>query len=193
MKPGYKVQYRRRRKGKTDFRKRRELLIGRKSRLVVRKSLNNLRVQVVDYTPKGDIVLASAFSKELEKLGWKYKPNNLPGSYLTGLLCGTRALKSNCKEAILDLGLNEPIYGSKLYAALKGVVDSGMQIPLDEKVFPKEERLRGDHIAQYKKDFADIPKKFEDMKQLILSGKIPEKAKTPKKSPKPKKTQEKKK
>ena len=93
----YNLKLRRRRENKTNFRKRLKLLISRKPRLVVRRSLNNIRVQVEDYTPKGDATRAFAVSSELRKAGWKYSTDNLPAAYLTGLLCGVRAKNSGVK------------------------------------------------------------------------------------------------
>ena len=55
----YRVPFRRRREGKTDYRKRLKLLLSRKPRLVVRKSLNNIIAQIVEYDEKGDRVVVS--------------------------------------------------------------------------------------------------------------------------------------
>ncbi|MHA2075285.1 MAG: 50S ribosomal protein L18, partial [Candidatus Hodarchaeales archaeon] len=35
--------------------------------------------------------------------------------------------------------------------ALKGIIDSGIDIPHSEKVFPDENRMNGQHIADYAK------------------------------------------
>jgi large subunit ribosomal protein L18 len=88
----YSVPYRRRREGKTDYRKRKALILSRKPRLVVRGTLKNIIVQVVVAKPHGDEVLVSAHSRELLKnYGWKAPRGNLPAAYLTGLLCGLKA------------------------------------------------------------------------------------------------------
>lgn len=163
MKTNYKLQYQRRRSGSTNYRKRLKLLISRKPRLVVRRSLNNIRVQLEEYSPKGDVAKAFAVSSELKKAGWKYSTDSLPAAYLTGLLCGIRAKQAGVKEAILDLGLYRPINGSRLYAALKGAIDAEIKIPANPSSFPKDERLKGTHIANYaaklKKESPDDYKK----------------------------------
>ncbi|MDP6704490.1 MAG: hypothetical protein QF775_03320, partial [archaeon] len=64
--------FRRRKSNQTDYRKRLSLLKSGKPRLVVRKSLKNIQVQLVNYTDSGDTILASASSTELNKLGWNY-------------------------------------------------------------------------------------------------------------------------
>ena len=53
--PRYHVKPRRRREGKTDYRKRLRLLRSRKIRMVVRKSLKNTQVQLVEYK-EGDLI-----------------------------------------------------------------------------------------------------------------------------------------
>jgi len=147
--PRYRVQFRRKREGKTNYRKRLKLLRSGKPRLVVRISLKHVTAQIIQATPKGDVVLASAHSKQLDKLGWKDGESNMPASYLVGLLCGYRAVKSGVKESMLDLGMHVPTPGSKVFAVLKGALDSGLQIPHDDEVLPSEERLNGSHVAQY--------------------------------------------
>lgn len=155
------VPYRRKREGKTNYRKRLELLKGRKERLVIRKTNKHLIMQLVAYEPDGDKVHAGVSSKKLEKLGWKHSSSNLPAAYLTGLLLAKEAQKKKITAAILDLGLQTPIKGSRLYAALKGAIDGGLDIPASEDVFPAEERLNGAHISE------DVKKAFETLKQAI--------------------------
>ena len=94
---------------------------------------------------------ASASSKELAKLGWKGGSGNLPSAYLTGVLAGRRALARGVEGAILDIGLRPSTKGSKLYAALKGLTDAGLEVPHSEGVLPSHERLSGSHIAAYAK------------------------------------------
>jgi large subunit ribosomal protein L18 len=56
------------------------------------------------------------------------------------------AVKKGIKEGILDIGRYRPTKGSKLFAALKGVIDAGIECPYDEKKVPSEERLTGTHL-----------------------------------------------
>jgi len=62
--PRYKVAFRRRREGRTDFRQRAALLRARIPRAVVRTSLRHTSVQLVSYDAKGDFVVATAHSPE---------------------------------------------------------------------------------------------------------------------------------
>jgi large subunit ribosomal protein L18 len=163
-----KTPLRRRKEGRTDFRLRLKLLKSGKPRLVIRKSLNNLICQVVKYNPKGDTVIVSADSRELSKMGWKHHCGNIPSAYLTGLLCGTRAKKEKLQGIVLDLGLYTSVKGSRLYACLKGALDSGgLDIPHSEEILPPEERISGRHIASFSKKSAAIEKDFQALKAKI--------------------------
>ena len=164
--PRYRVHPRRRREGKTDYRRRLKLLKSRKTRIVVRKSLKNTRVQFVEYNSSGDRILASATSNELvKKYNWKYSTSSTPAAYLTGLLAGKRALDGGIKEGILDIGRYPPIKGSKVFAALKGVVDAGVECPYDEDKLPSEDRLLGKHINK------DIALTVDNIKSKVVGGK----------------------
>jgi large subunit ribosomal protein L18 len=166
MGPSWRVPFKRKREGKTDYRQRTKLLRSGKPRLVVRPSLRHITVQVVRATPGGDSTLASAHSSELSKFGWKAYSGNVPAAYLTGLLCGYRAVKAGATEGILDLNMHAPTPQGKVFAALKGVLDAGLKVPHGEKVFPTDERTRGDHIAQY----AAKLKSNEDAHRAQFSG-----------------------
>lgn len=147
--PRYRVQFRRKREDRTDYRHRLRLVRSGKPRFVVRVSLKHVLAQVIRATPSGDLTLASAYSKELEGLGWKGGTSNTPAAYLVGLLCGYRAKKAGILECVLDIDMRSPTLQAKVFAALKGALDAGLQIPYGEGVLPSEERLRGEHIAQY--------------------------------------------
>jgi large subunit ribosomal protein L18 len=147
--PTYRVPYRRRRKGLTNYRKRLELLKSGKTRAIVRKSNNGIFCQFIEYAETGDKTLVVASSLELSKYGYKGHTANLPAAYLTGYMCGLKAKKKGIKEAILDTGLYRTTKGSRIYAALKGMIDAGIQIPHDVKILPEERRIKGYHIANY--------------------------------------------
>ncbi len=146
--PRYRVPFRRRREGKTDYRHRAALLRGEVARLVVRKSNRHIRVQFIEYHDKGDKILASAVSKELEELGWTGSGKSTPGAYLTGMLAGKRAKEKGLEEAVLDIGLREPTKGAVVFAALKGVVDAGIEVPHSEDMLPPKDRLSGKHMKE---------------------------------------------
>jgi large subunit ribosomal protein L18 len=147
----YRVPLRRRREGKTDYQARKSLVLSGKPRLVARSSLKNFTAQIIVAKPYGDEVLAAAHSRELKKkYGWKAPTGNVPAAYLTGLLCGLKAKNKGVREAILDAGLIAPTKGSKLFAALSGVLDAGVVVPHDEEKIVKE-RTKGEHIVKYGK------------------------------------------
>lgn len=145
----YTVKFRRKRRGETYYRKRLNILISNKLRLVVRKSLNNITAQIVEYHDAGDKIILAVNSKILDKFGWKLNKGNLPSAYLVGLLIGKKAKKKEINELILDIGLNKAVKGSRIFAVLRGVVDAGVNVPHSEEVLPKEDRIKGTHIAKY--------------------------------------------
>jgi len=157
-----RVPFRRRREGKTDYRKRLALLKSGKHRLVVRKTLNKTIVQVIEYHSSGDLVRATALSSELSGHGWTHSFANTPAAYLTGLLVGKRALKEGITEAVLDIGLSVPVKGSKAFAVLKGVLDAGVDIPHGESILPSGDAIRGAFIAK------EIATDFDKTKERIL-------------------------
>ncbi len=161
----YRVKFRRARTGKTDYRARKRLLISRKPRFVVRKSLKHTNIQLVMPAKDGDTTLISANTAELKKYGYTGGTGNLPSAYLTGLLLGYRAKKKGQTEAILDMGLYEATKGGRIYAALKGAIDSGLQIPHDPEIFPEEDRITGKHIDKFRK--TNTSGLFEAVKQKI--------------------------
>ena len=59
-------------------------------------------------------------------------------------MAGKKALLKGGKDAILYSGVDR--YTSRMAAALKGVVDAGLQIPADAESFPAEERIKGEHL-----------------------------------------------
>jgi large subunit ribosomal protein L18 len=187
----YRVQFRRKREGKTDYRRRLKLLRSGMPRLVARVSSEHVHAQVSKASPVGDITLASAHSKQLAKYGWKGGTCNLPSAYLVGLLCGHRAVRANVTECILDIGIHKPVRGSRVFAVLKGAADAGVRISHGEGVLPGEERISGTHIARYAGELRErapeahrarfsgylsrglsperLPEHFREVKQNILA------------------------
>ncbi|NJD75813.1 MAG: 50S ribosomal protein L18 [Candidatus Methanoperedens sp.] len=161
----YRVKFRRARIGKTDYRARKQMLISRKPRFVVRKSINHTNIQLVTPVKEGDTTLVSANTVELKKYGYTGGTGNLPAAYLAGLLLGYRAKKNGQTEAILDMGLYEATKGGRIFAAVKGALDSGLDIPHNPEIFPADERIKGKHIDKYKK--TNISEQFEAVKQKI--------------------------
>ncbi len=184
----YELPFRRRLENKTDYRKRLALLKSGKPRLVVRKSLSHIRAQIIDFTPKGDKVLASASSEELKKFGWSNTTGNVPTAYLVGLMVGKRALEHKVNEVIFDVGLYSNTKASRINSVLKGAIDAGLIIPHSEEILPSDDRIRGKHIMEYAKIFGgkqhlftkNNPEKLEEIfvkiKSIVLKGEVNEKS-----------------
>ncbi|CCJ28959.1 unnamed protein product, partial [Pneumocystis jirovecii] len=138
---------------------------------------------------QGDFVFTSAYSHELPNYGIKHGLTNWSAAYATGLLVARRALTKlgladkyegvvdpdgtvsvtepidGCPrpfKVFLDVGLKRTSTGSRVFAALKGASDGGINIPHSESRFPgydietKEldpEVLRkyifGGHVSEY--------------------------------------------
>ena len=159
--PHYRVPFRRRREGRTDYRARSRLLRSGKPRAVVRKTLNQTIVQFIVADAAGDRVLATAQSIELKEHGWSSGTGNLPAAYLTGFLAGHRATAAGLKEAVLDIGAQRPSPGGRLFAALQGLLDSGVAVPHSPDVLPAKDRIRGAHIG------AEVPALFDTVKSKL--------------------------
>jgi len=148
----YKVPFRRRREGATDYRLRRKLLLSRKALLVVRKTNRHVIAQLIRPRPRGDEVIASATSMELvKKYRWRASTKNTSASYLVGYLLGLKALRLGVKEAVLHIGLHRPAKGAVVFAALKGAVDAGLKVPHSAEVLPSQDRIEGKHVEDYAK------------------------------------------
>ena len=62
------------------------------------------------------------------------------------LTAAKAAVAAGTSEAVLDIGLAANTRGGRVYAALKGMSDAGLEIPHSEDVYPEEDRLNGAHI-----------------------------------------------
>jgi large subunit ribosomal protein L18 len=134
-------------------------------------------VQIIDYAKTGDLTRVLVNSKSLERFGWKYNCSNIPAAYLSGLLAGKLAKEKNISEVVVDFGLQRPIHGAKLFAAVKGLTDAGLNTSADESVFPVADRISGKHIKSYaetlkKKNDSAFQKQFSG---YVKSGFEPEK------------------
>lgn len=143
-----KLDKRRRLESKTNYTKRLILLKGNHLRLVVRKTNKYLILQIVESENAKDKVLYAVNTRDLLKQGWPADKSgslkSLAASYLAGLLLGKKA-KEIQKDAsvILDSGLIPNTQGSRVYAVVKGISDSGINIKYDEKVIPSDEMIKG--------------------------------------------------
>jgi len=179
MNTRYNVKYKRRREGKTNYRKRAIMLSSNKKIVVFRKLSRTLIGQIVKFDTKGDIVVASVSSKELEKYGWKLSKKNVPAAYLTGFLLAKKANNLQNEELIINLGILSPTKGSTKFAFIKGAIDGGLKIIHSPELFPGDERITGKHIENYAissknkivfsktPESKNISKIFEEVKRKI--------------------------
>jgi len=157
------IAKRRRIENKTNYTKRRRLLEGKKPRLVIRKTNKYITIQVIESKLAQDTVKYGVTSKELLEQGWPADKSgslkSLAAAYLTGILFGKKA-KSN-GDAILDMGLIRNTKGSRIYAALKGVVDSGFKVRHSPSILPAIELINKENSKVF----------FDKVKANILGGK----------------------
>ena len=155
------IKFRRKREGRTNYKKRLTLLRSGLHRLIIRVTNTQLIVQLVNFHPDGDKVLFTVSGKDVCATGWKHSCKNLPGAYITGLLAAKKAKTIKVSKAVVDIGFHTPRKGSRVYAAVKGVMDGGLDVNASEKIFPSKERLSGKHINDFVvKDFNVIIKKL---------------------------------
>merc|ERR1711922_132405 len=131
-----------------------------KYRMIVRSSNTDVTCQIAYARLEGDIVICAAYSHELPRYGVKVGLTNYAASYCTGLLLARRILQKfnldsvyegntnidgdmyavednddgpGAFRACLDVGLARTSTGAKVFAAMKGAVDGGVDIPHSEK------------------------------------------------------------
>ncbi|MCL6500723.1 MAG: 50S ribosomal protein L18 [Candidatus Pacearchaeota archaeon] len=159
-----RVAFRRRLEGKTDYKRRCLLLRAGLPRIVIRKTNKYIITQIVKSREAQDFTACYAHSKELGKMGWKFSFKNLPAAYLTGVLIAKKAREKGIKKAIIDIGLHRSTKGSKIYAAIRGAIDGGLEVGCDERVLPTEERIRGAHT----KNADALSRIFERIKTTLM-------------------------
>ncbi len=163
---GLRTMKRRRRENKTDYKARRLMLVSGLPRIVVRKTNKYFILQAVESDEAQDKVLATITSKDLLKNGWdEKKKGSLKGisaGYLTGILMakklftrnsvpskkGTKVPASSGKgKYIMDLGMARTLKGGRIFSVVAGLVEGGLDIAANDKVFPTEDRLMGEHAG----------------------------------------------
>jgi len=167
-----------------------------KYRFVVRFSNKDIVCQIVAADLTHDAVIASAYAHELPRYGVKLGLTNFAAAYCVGLLLARRVnAKYNLKyegqkevngeefhveaeeegprpfKALLDVGLARTTTGCKIFGALKGATDGGIDVPHNDKRFPGTKKgengdlesspetvrkyILGGHIADYMKSLKD--------------------------------------
>jgi len=141
----YSKILRRLREEKTNYKKRGTMLMGKRDFITVNITNENTQVQILKPGMTGDKVVASAHSRYLLEKGWKGSRKSVPAAYLTGYLAGKKALGRGANDAILYAGTRK--YTQRMAAALKGVIDAGVQVPANEETFPSDDRINGEHLT----------------------------------------------
>mgnify|MGYP003324180123 CR=1 FL=1 len=163
-----RLRFKRRRNAETDYYRRSRMLRGGVPRAVVRISNTQVTCQLVAYEPEGDRVLESITGKSLvDSHKWPSDASrkSVPACYLAGFAMATSAVSSGHSQAIMDIGLAASTPGNRAYAALRGMVEAGMEIPHSETVLPSDERVNGEHIGE------KISKAVAATKKSIEGGK----------------------
>ncbi|PIN23121.1 60S ribosomal protein L5 [Handroanthus impetiginosus] len=172
-----------------------------KYRFVVRFTNKDIIAQIVSASITGDHVLAAAYSHELPHYGLEVGLTNYAAAYCTGLLLGRRVLKKLDMDqeyegnveatgedysvepaetrrpfrALLDVGLLKTTTGNRVFGALKGALDAGLDIPHSDKRFAgfnKDSKqldaevhrkyIYGGHVAAYMNTLMeDEPEKYQ--------------------------------
>ena len=135
----------------------------KKYRLVVRFTNKRVLTSINYSTLKGDMTVAAADSKELTRYGIEKGLTNYAAAYATGLLLARRLLKMKSIDsqftgvtqadgalynieseggerrpfkAYLDVGLVRTTTGNRVFGAMKGACDGGINVPHNEQRFP---------------------------------------------------------
>jgi large subunit ribosomal protein L5e len=157
-----------------------------KYRLVVRRTKRDVICQIFSSDLTHDVCVQSAYSHELRRYGVRVGLTNYAAAYCTGLLLARRInnkfqLKYEGKaeadgeefaveadpedkapfKALLDVGLARTTTGSRIFGALKGAVDGGLNVPHNSKRFPGTEV-----------DGKEVKPNPETHKKYILAGHV---------------------
>jgi large subunit ribosomal protein L5e len=191
-----------------------------KYRLVVRITNRDIICQIFAADLTHDVCMASAYAHELPRYGIKFGLTNYAAAYATGLLLARRVNKKyaldyegnkevdgndyNVEEdggpkapfkALLDVGLARTTTGARIFGALKGACDGGIDVPHKDRRFPGSKRAEnkewegnpethkkyifGGHVAEWMKTLADDEEKREraknQFKRFIDAGLTPDK------------------
>jgi len=146
-----------------------------KYRLIVRFTNKNIVCQIAHAKLEGDVVICAAYSHELPRYGVKVGLTNYAAAYCTGLLLARRLLtklnladvyegqlevdgdeynveslddKPAAFRCYLDVGLNRTTTGARVFGALKGAVDGGLEINHSLTRFPGYDEESDDFNAE---------------------------------------------
>ena len=145
-----RLRFKRRRNGKTDYRRRLRMLRGGVPRAIVRVSNTQVVCQLAQFDPEGARIVASVSGSNLTTYGWPAgaSTKSIPACYVAGYALGKSALSAGHDSAILDIGLAASSPGNRIFSALRGMVDAGLDVPYGEGVLPSDDRINGAHIDE---------------------------------------------
>jgi len=187
-----------------------------KYRLVVRCTNKDIISQIVYARIEGDVVVTAAYAHELPRYGLKTGLTNYAAAYCTGLLLARRHLKKLKLDQIykgndkvtgeiyqveqvagqpgafkcyLDVGLAKTSTGARIFGALKGAVDGGLDVPHSESRFPgydteskklnaetHRSHIFGGHVANYMRQLNEDDEEAyrRQFSRLIKEGVTPD-------------------
>ncbi len=151
--------------------KRLNLLKSGSPRLIFRKTNKYIIAQYITSREAQDKIEIGITSKKLKKYGWPDEFDgslkSIPSAYLTGLLIGKEIIKKKLKTPIADIGMIRTLSKNKVFAFLKGVIDSGVKINCPKENFPDEERVSGKYLKEdFSKTFKEIKSKIEESEEV---------------------------
>jgi len=183
-----------------------------KYRLIVRFTNKDIVCQIAYAKIEGDVIVCAAYSHELPRYGVKVGLTNYAAAYCTGLLVARRLLQKynlgdkyegqtevdgehftvednddgpGAFRCYLDVGLNRTTTGARVFGALKGAADGGLDIPHSTRRFPgyddessdfsaevHRNHIFGQNVAEYMRTLSDEDEESfkKQFSQYIKSG-----------------------
>tara|TARA_Y100000589_G_C27072839_1_gene596203 strand:- start:17 stop:385 length:369 start_codon:yes stop_codon:yes gene_type:complete len=105
----------------------------------------------VTWAAEGDKVALNVTGNDLvKKHAWPetMSKKSVPASYLVGYALGKAAIAAGHEDAVLDIGLAASTPGGRVFAALRGMVEAGLNVPHSEEILPSDDRISGAHIDE---------------------------------------------
>ena len=151
-----------------------------KYRLIVRFTNKDIICQIAYARIQGDVIVCAAYAHELPRYGVKVGLTNYAAAYCTGLLLARRLLKKFGMDSIykgqevadgeeyyvededdqpapfrcyLDVGLYRTTTGARIFGAMKGAVDGGLDIPHSPKRFPGYNSEKSEYVAEIHRNY----------------------------------------
>jgi large subunit ribosomal protein L18 len=133
----------------------------------VRVTNTQVICQLVTYEPDGDkVVAASTGATIVSDFKWPkdVSRKSIPACYIAGMALAQKATAAGHSSAVLDIGLGASTKGNRVFAALKGMVEGGLEIPHGEDILPDDDRIAGNHISD------KLAKSVETSKKAIMGA-----------------------